>query len=66
MAEIVNLRLARKARTRSKAASRAAENRVRFGRTLADKSLERSREEKRERELESHRREPGRNPDGSR
>jgi hypothetical protein len=66
MAEIVNLRLARKARTRSKAASRAAENRARFGRTMADKSLERSRTEKRERDLESHRREPGRNPDGSR
>lgn len=66
MAEIVNLRLARKARTRAKAESRAAENRVRFGRTLADKSLERSREEKRERELESHRRDPGRKPDGTR
>ena len=66
MAEIVNLRLARKARTRSKAASRATENRVRFGRTLADKSLERSRKEKRERDLEAHRRDPGRNPDGSR
>ena len=66
MAEIVNLRLARKARTRSKAASRAAENRVRFGRTVADRSLERFREEKREREFESHRRDPGRNPDESR
>lgn len=66
MAEIVNLRLARKARTRSKAASRAAENRVRFGRTMADESLARSREEKRERDLESHRRDPGRNPDRSR
>ncbi len=66
MAEIVNLRLARKARTRSKAASQAAENRVRFGRTVADKSLERSREEKRERDLELHRRDPGRNPDESR
>ena len=66
MAEIVNLRLARKARTRSKAASRAAQNRVRFGRSGAEKSLTRAREEKRARELESHRREPGRNPDGSR
>jgi hypothetical protein len=66
MAEIVNLRLARKARTRSKAVSRAAENRVRFGRTLADKSLERSREEKRAREFELHRRDPRRKPDGSR
>jgi hypothetical protein len=66
MAEIVNLRLARKARARAKDASRAAENRVRFGRTAANKSLERSREEKREREFESHRRDPGCKPDGSR
>ena len=66
MAEIVNLRLARKARTRSKGASRAAQNRVRFGRSGAEKSLTRAREEKRVRELELHRREPGRNPDGSR
>jgi len=66
MAEIVNLRLARKARTRSTATSRGAVNRVRFGRTLADMNLERSREAKREREFESHRRDPGRKPDGSR
>src|SRR3972149_9241719 len=66
MAEIVNLRLARKARTRSTATSRAAVNRGRFGRTLADKNLERSREEKREREFESHRRDPGRQVGGSR
>ena len=66
MADIVNLRLARKARARSKAASRAAENRALFGRSGADKSLVRAREQKRERELESHRRDPGRNPDGSR
>ena len=65
MAEIVNLRLARKSRTRSTATSRAAVNRGRFGRTLADKNLERSREEKREREFESHRRDPGRDPGGS-
>ena len=66
MAEIVNLRLARKARMRSKAASRAAENRVLFGRSGAEKQLVRAREEKRKRELESHRRDPGRKPDGSR
>ena len=66
MAEIVNLRLARKARMRSKAALRATQNRVRFGRSSAEKSLTRAREEKRKRALESHRREPGRDPDGSR
>lgn len=65
MAEIVNLRLARKARTRLRAASRAAVNRVRFGRTLAGKSLDRSREEKRQREFEAHHRDPGRDRDGA-
>ena len=65
MAEIVNLRLARKARTRTKAASRAAENRVRFGRGGAEKSLARARKEKRKRELDSHRRDPGQKPERS-
>lgn len=37
MAEIVNLRLARKARDRKKAAEQAAENRAKFGRTKAEK-----------------------------
>ena len=38
--EIVNLRKARKARERAEAQTRAAENRVRFGRSKADKSLQ--------------------------
>lgn len=38
MAEIVNLRLARKQRARRLAADAAASNRVRFGRTTAEKS----------------------------
>lgn len=37
MAEIVNLRLARKARSRAKAAADAAENRARHGMTAADR-----------------------------
>lgn len=37
MAEIVNLRLARKAHDRKQAAQHAAENRARFGRTKAEK-----------------------------
>jgi len=38
MTEIVNLRLARKARQRSEAAAAAAENRARFGRTRGEKA----------------------------
>jgi Domain of unknown function (DUF4169) len=41
MAEIVNLRQARKARARIAAGAAAAENRARFGRTKADKARER-------------------------
>lgn len=37
MAEIVNLRQARKARDRKQAEQQAAENRVKFGRTKAEK-----------------------------
>ncbi len=37
MTEIVNLRMARKARERRAAESTAAENRAKFGRTGADK-----------------------------
>ncbi len=50
MAEIVNLRLARKRRRRDGAEERAAENRVRHGRTAEEKarlSLARELEEKR-------------------
>ena len=38
MAEIVNLRRARKDKTRAGKAARAAENRTRFGRTKAEKA----------------------------
>ncbi|WP_225205971.1 DUF4169 family protein [Novosphingobium huizhouense] len=38
MAEIVNLRTARKARQRADAAAQAAGNRAKFGRTAAEKA----------------------------
>ncbi len=38
MAEIVNLRRARKGKARAEKDARAADNRVRFGRTKAEKS----------------------------
>jgi len=42
LAEIVNLRLARKARDRSKAEQQAAQNRAKFGQTKAEKAKARA------------------------
>ena len=57
MAEPINLNKARKARARADADSRAAENRVRFGRTKAEKQLAKAREEKALRDLDAGKRE---------
>ena len=57
MAKIVNLNQARKARARSDAAAQAAENRVKFGRTKAEKALARAEAEKRARALDQTKRE---------
>jgi hypothetical protein len=56
-AEIVNLRKARKAKARSEAESRAAENRVRFGRTRAERETLAVEQDRAVRSLEGHRRE---------
>lgn len=45
MAEIVNLRRARKAKARAEAETTAAENRARFGRPAAERKLEAARDE---------------------
>ena len=58
MAELVNLRRARKARQRAGKEAQAAENRARFGRPKAEKRLEAARAEKERRDLEGKRREP--------
>ena len=39
MAEIINMRQARKAKARAEAEKTASDNRVKFGRTKAEKSL---------------------------
>jgi len=57
MAEIVNLRMARKARERARADQQAAENRAKFGRTKAQKLNERAEAERLAREVEGARRE---------
>ncbi|WP_372426512.1 DUF4169 family protein [Salinarimonas chemoclinalis] len=58
--EIVNLRRARKAKAREKAAETAAENRVLFGRPKAQRVAEAARGEQETRRLEGHRREGSR------
>jgi hypothetical protein len=57
MAEIRNLNQARKARAKADDKAKAAENRARFGRTKADKTLEAARAEKLNRALDGAKRE---------
>ncbi|WP_428697804.1 DUF4169 family protein [Stappia sp.] len=55
--DIVNLRQARKARARREKESRAAENRVQFGRSKSEKALDRTTAEKSAAHVDAHRRE---------
>jgi hypothetical protein len=57
VSEIVNLNKARKAKARSTAKSEAAENRVRFGRTKAEKGVQKGEVSKLERRLDQAKRE---------
>ncbi|OJY63521.1 MAG: DUF4169 domain-containing protein [Sphingobium sp. 66-54] len=59
MAEIVNLRMARKARARTEAEQKAAQNRAKFGRTRAEKAAERTEAERTARALDGARRDMG-------
>lgn len=61
MADIVNLRQARKARTRNEKQKDADASRTAHGRSKAEKSLTKARGEKAVRDLEAHKREK---PDG--
>lgn len=56
MADIINLRRVRKDRARAEKDAKAAENRVRFGRTKEEKRLAEARERLAERRIEAHRR----------
>ncbi len=55
MAEIVNLRRARKQRARQEAEQQAQQNRIAFGRTKAERSLTQAERDKAARTLEGHR-----------
>jgi hypothetical protein len=57
MAEILNLNQARKAKTKTDAKTQAAENRAKFGRTKADKTLDAARADKLKRDLDGAKRE---------
>jgi len=57
MAEILNLNQARKAKAKTEARAKAAENRARFGRTKADKALDAARAERLQRDLDGAKRE---------
>lgn len=56
MAEPINLNKARKARDKAQAKATAAENRVRFGRTKAEKAVSKLEAERARRDLEGKKR----------
>ena len=56
MAEIVNLKRARKHKDRATAKAGAAENRAAFGRTKAEKKLSRAEKDAAQRKLDGHKR----------
>ena len=56
MSEIVNLNKARKARARADKKARADANAVKFGRTKAEKSLDKAKSDKARSDLDAHKR----------
>jgi hypothetical protein len=56
MAEIINLRQARKQKARADKEARAEQNRVTFGRTKAEKELTKAERELAQRHIDSHKR----------
>ena len=56
MAEIINLRQARKRRQRAEKEARASENRIAFGRTKAERTLSEAQKDLVDRRLEGHKR----------
>ena len=56
MSDPINLNKFRKARARAEKDAKAEENRVKFGRTKAEKQLQKSASEKARRDLDGHKR----------
>ena len=59
MAEIINLRKARKAKARATKKAEAAENRAKFGRPKRERSESEASKDLLDRKLDAHRREDG-------
>ena len=59
MTDIINLKQQRKAKARVEKDKTAAENRVKFGQTKAEKQAQKLKAERAERHLQGHKREPG-------
>ena len=62
MAEIINLRQARKNKARADKEARAEQNRITFGRTKAEKELSKAERELAQRRLDSHKRDDNEKP----
>lgn len=58
MAEVINLRQAKKQAARQAARAEADANAAKFGRTKAEREVEKARTEKAVRDLDGHRRDP--------
>jgi predicted secreted protein len=62
MAEIINLRQARKQKARADKEARADQNRITFGRTKAEKELTKAERDLTQRRLDSHKRDDNEKP----
>ena len=62
MAEIINLRQARKQKARAEKEARADGNRISFGRTKAEKNLTKAEQDLAKNRLEAHKRDPDEKP----
>ena len=58
MAEVINLRMARKARARAASTKSAEANRAKFGRSKGDKTAQQAEAARRERDLDGAKRDP--------
>jgi hypothetical protein len=58
MGEVINLRLARKAKTRSEGEKHAEQNRLKFGRTKSERMMQERSAEKDARHLDGHKLDP--------
>lgn len=62
MAEIINLRQARKQKARAEKEARAEQNRFAFGRTKAEKELTKAERDMAQRRLDAHKRDDDETP----